>query len=242
MSLWQDVEVVEVSVNTASISTSESDLSLVTLHFGKLGIEQNLDSSLVALLEDVFVGFLIELGESVVGIHNCERRKGAEFSDLSVVFPVVPSLEEVVGSDLTLERVLWNVEISITVVVVSDPTSLLGVACSPFSAVEGSIDGAHVVIPSFLEALDIVVIFLHSQSKNELFVLDLCAVLELDGVPFRENLNYTHSVRGGNVVGHRQLGRDVVFRVSDLLALIEWSDELLQVVLAIVSDVSSMVA
>jgi hypothetical protein len=100
----------------------------------------------------------------------------------------------VVGSDLALERVLRNVEVGITMVVVTDPPGLLAMASSPLGAVEGRVDGAVVVVPGLGEALDIVVVFLHAQSQHELVVLDLVAVLELDRVAFREDLGDSDAV------------------------------------------------
>lgn len=242
MALWQDVQVVEILLLGASISVSEGDLSLGSLDLGQLGVEEDVDASLLALLQDELVGLLVELRKGVVGVDDSQRRQRTELSDLSVVFPVVPGLQEVVGGDFSLERVFGNVEVSVAVVVVAEPAGLLGVTGSPLRAVHGSIDRAVVVVPSLLETLDVVVVLLHAESKNQLLVLDLVTVLELDGVSLGEDLNHWDSIGRGDVVSHGELGRNVVLGVGDFLALVEWSNELLEVSLAVVGDESGMVA
>jgi hypothetical protein len=61
MSLWQHVQVVEFLLLCGAILILQGDLSLVTLDLCELGVEQHLDSSLLALFQDEVMGLLVEL-------------------------------------------------------------------------------------------------------------------------------------------------------------------------------------
>lgn len=134
---WDDVEVVEVLCGHLPIGISEQNLLVIFLDLDQLGVLNHVNISLGDLLSDHLVSLRVELTEFVVGIDDCQCRQWADLANLLEVLPALVGVEESVGSDLSSERILGDIEEGIAVGVVANPPCILGMAVGPLVAVNG---------------------------------------------------------------------------------------------------------
>lgn len=168
---WDNIKIVEVSNVNISGSISSGDGHVFTVDLIHLSVVDNIDSSLLTFGLEELIDIVFELGEAVIGVDDGEGGGWAQLSDLFVVLPGGLSVEEVVGVDFVSEWELWNVEVSISVVVVSEPLSELVVENVPSWMVSSGEDWNIEVDESLFKSLDQGEIFFESFFQLEILKL-----------------------------------------------------------------------
>lgn len=151
---WNHVKVVEVFNFDFSVRICGGDFHVRAVDFIKLGVVNYADSSLLALFLKELVYIIFELGEFAVGVDDGESCSWAQLSDLLVPVPSLLGIEKVVSVDLVSEWELWNIEISVSVVVVSEPFGELVIENIPRWVVLGGVDRYIEIFVSLFKSLD----------------------------------------------------------------------------------------
>lgn len=169
---WDNVKVVEFLDVGGSLAVNQSHSSVFSVDFCQLGVVDNIDSSLLALGFEEFINIVLMLAESVIGVDDSEGGSWTHFSQSLKSLPGLVSGEEAVGSDLTLEWEFRDVEVGVSVVEVTSPTSEFEVENSPVWVVSAGVNWSVEIFPGGFESLDLVNVLLKSY-----FILGLGFIL-----------------------------------------------------------------